>query len=292
MSDMDLLFRERDLEQVQALLFELGYTRSVATRPIADFLEGSELPTFERLGSANLDVHMRIERASAPFSIDCDGLWERAHPWPLDGRPLLALSPEDLLLHLCLHATFHHRFRARLHAMTDIARVAEVEPLNWRLFVERACDWQAELPVFMGLSLARRLAAATIPEDVLSPLPPRNSEEAELVYAEQTILAVRHDGHHEKVLASRRTRQWHYLHRTGEISNLPRWRAKLWYLLSKVFPSKASLLCQYPWFSNSGWVRIMYSVHWLVITGRLVRAMASDRRSWLAWQRLGRRWSS
>jgi hypothetical protein len=83
MADMDLLFRVEDLEQAQAVLFALGYTRPDKERPVGDYVgTGVHLPGFERDGGRRIEVHMAIESPAAPFTIDLDGIWQRARPYP------------------------------------------------------------------------------------------------------------------------------------------------------------------------------------------------------------------
>jgi hypothetical protein len=39
-----------------------------------------------------------------------DGLWSRSRVGELEGVPIRLLALEDLLLHLALHSSYHHRF--------------------------------------------------------------------------------------------------------------------------------------------------------------------------------------
>lgn len=289
MSDMDLLFREQDLERVQWLLLQLGYTREDVDRPIADYLPvRHQLPSFERPGATCIEVHMRIERPSAGFSIDHTGLWERARHWPLGGRPLLALSPEDLLLHLCLHGMYHHGFRVGLSALTDIARVVRVEPLAWDSFVERAGCWRASSTAFYGLELARRMLGAEVPDAVLSALTPREGADAALALAERTILAERPEDRRHDLVKTEQASPIGYLQIMDQTRALSGWRAKLGFVLPYVFPSRAVLEEKYPRLAGSGWVGLMRGLHWLVVLARFARGMAVNRRYWLTLRRLDR----
>ncbi|MFO1429077.1 MAG: nucleotidyltransferase family protein [Candidatus Competibacteraceae bacterium] len=293
MSDMDLLFRAADLEASQTLLLQLGYTQKGVARPLADALPNMQhLPPFERPGATNIEVHLRIEGPSAPFSIDYDGVWERARPWPLGGRPLLALAPEDLLLHLCLHATYHHRFRIGLNALLDISRVAQVEPLDWDLFIERAGNWGAELPSFLGLSLAQRLVRASIPGAALAALAPREPVDAILAIAARTILDERVEDRSHDALKDALVSRHNYLKMLDELNAMSSWRAKLGFILAKAFPSRTVLESPYPRFEGSGWVRVMYGMHWLVLAGRFARRMGRAKRYWQTLRELDPRWFS
>lgn len=294
MGDMDLLFRAADLEAVQALLRRLGYAQSGRlVRALADDLSSAiHLVPFARPGATTIEVHFRLERPSAPFTIDHEGLWARARPWPLDGRPLLAPAPEDLLLHLCLHAAYHHRFRISLKALLDIARVVEVEPLDWDACIGRALEWQAAVPTFLCLSLAQRLVGAAVPGPVLAALAPPRSAETALLMLERTLLVERAADGREAPPQLRRA----YLHGYGvHLNNMmarPGWRARAAFILAKVFPSREVLDLHYPGFRGSRWVRVMYAVHWLVHLGRLIQGLVANPRYWWTLRRLDRRWFS
>lgn len=191
------------------------------------------------------------------------------------------------MLHLCLHGIYHHKFRVGLNALTDIARVVAVEPLNWVSFVERAREWDASLTVFLGLELARQLAGARIPCTVLAALAPQERADAVLDYAERTILTelpeLRSIGNGKNPL--------NYLHKAGEMNTLTGWRAKLGFLFSKAFPGRAKLeRFHYPRLRGSPWIGIMYGLHWLVLPWRIDRTMAMNWRYRQALRRLCREW--
>ena len=79
------------------------------------FIKNEATPT-----DIHLEIHWHIDRSSHPFTIDLDGMWERALPAIIAEVEALVLSPEDLLLHLCLH-TCKHKLTGGLRPFCDIA---------------------------------------------------------------------------------------------------------------------------------------------------------------------------
>ena len=77
------------------------------------------------------------------------------------------LSPEDLLLHLCLHASFTHRFRVGLRACWDILETVNHygQAIDWDLVVRRAQAWGIGRYVYLTLRLVRDLLGAGDPAD-------------------------------------------------------------------------------------------------------------------------------
>lgn len=290
MGDMDLLFRVPDLGRVQTLLQGLGYRREDDERPIEDFLTlRHHLPPFRRPGAINIEVHMFIERPTAGFSIDTDGLWDRARAWPVGERRLLALAPEDLLLHLCLHGVYHHGFNMDLLAVTDIARVVALEPVDWDVVVERARAWGVEQPAYYGLELSRCLLGAKVPAVVLAALGPPDRAETVLALAERTIFTERSENCQHDHDGVRQASTVGYLEILDRVRALPGLRAKLTLLISYLFPARAVLEEKYPGVARSGWIRLMHGVHWLIATGHFVRRMPVHRRYWMTMRRMDKR---
>ena len=290
MGDLDLLFRVEDLQDVQAALIALGYEREGMQFPPSYYPpRHHQLPPFTRDGATAIEVHTRIERPSAPFAIDHDGIWERARPWSAGGQGVLALAPEDLLLHLCLHTAYHHKFRIALNALMDIALVAERESLNWAAFTARARQWRAALPVFIGLELARRIVGAGVPAPVLASLSPKGGAEAAVSMAERTLLSDRPENRaQEDAVKHRLVSPIGYMEVLDTAKVLPGWRAKLDFLLPYVFPPRAEIEAKNPKLAGTEWVGVMRGLHWLVVSGRFARGLVVNRRYWTTLRRMGR----
>ena len=127
MADLDLLVKPADLPLAVEALRQLGYDSRPAVRPgrPTGRVPGHapHAPARRRDGGAALDVgHAAVRRANRWEGTP--GIWERSAPATIAGVPSRMLSPEDLLLHLCMHASVHHRFAdVGLKAFVDITEV-------------------------------------------------------------------------------------------------------------------------------------------------------------------------
>jgi Uncharacterised nucleotidyltransferase len=143
MADVDLLVRPADRAVALATLRALGYRtpgesadRHGASRGFAELVRDG----------TRVDLHWhaaRYLRFEGIVEVDHDGLWSRACPLVTpDGRSL-ALSPEDLLLHLVLHLTLGSDF-ARLLWFADIDAVVRrfAGGLDWERLVAEARRWR------------------------------------------------------------------------------------------------------------------------------------------------------
>ncbi len=102
-------------------------------------------------------------------------IWERAQLATIAGIKVLVLSPEDLLLHLCLHLAFHHLFQfAGLRTLCDVREtVNHYSPqLDWKQVWHRTSEWGVCNAVYLTLLLARDVIDAQIPHDVMENLKP------------------------------------------------------------------------------------------------------------------------
>jgi len=161
MSDVDILVRRQDVEPAFAALSAAGYRTATPFHMESELAGTKHLPPLENVSGAAMEVHWRVSMPNDPWRIDPCCLWERAAPASLDGRPVQVLSPEDLLLHLCMHAAKHH-FSAGLLWLCDVQQVV-TGGVRWDAVASRALEFAAERPTALTLTLARDLLGAAVP---------------------------------------------------------------------------------------------------------------------------------
>ena len=178
MGDVDLLVRKADLSGVVSRLLEIGYRPSRRFYVEVECAASQHVPPLYKSGAAPLEIHWSIARPTSPFAIDLDGLWQRARPTIISGIQALALSPEDLVLHLCLHTSFQHVLTAGLRAYCDVSETIQHYQgrVNWPQVCIRARRWGATKPAYLTLRMARELLSAAVPDQVLSALEPSDLE--------------------------------------------------------------------------------------------------------------------
>ena len=172
MHDIDILIREKDLRVVQALLLGMGY--GPRRRPaVADqLLQHHHLIPFTRPGRPSVEVHATLTPPGGPCAIAMDGFWDRARSVAFGGLRALTLSPEDLLLHLCLHFSANHRFSIlEMKNLLDISETIKRHhtEIKWRTLGERARGYGIGRYVYCTLRLSAALFGAQLrPEDLQS----------------------------------------------------------------------------------------------------------------------------
>ncbi len=158
-SDLDLIVPEAQIEVAKDLLCDQGYrllgnpTTRQQTRHRRTFHAYTLYP---KEGKGCIDLHWRITQHYIPFPIEMSALWTRLETLEIEGVPVRRLSPEDLLLLLCVHGTVHRW--AELGWLSDIACLVDRFPkLDWEGVLAHSRCTNSERMVLLGLSLCRDL---------------------------------------------------------------------------------------------------------------------------------------
>ena len=166
--DLDILVHRRDVPKAKEVLASVGYEARYRLTPAqeAAFLQHQREHPFRRNdGKSVVELHWEIaERHFFPLDTEC--LWERLGRVPLVGKTIPNLSPEDMLLILCVHGARH--VWERLEWICDVAELvrASREDLRWERLVVQARTLGSERILLLGLLLASDLLGAALPERV------------------------------------------------------------------------------------------------------------------------------
>jgi Uncharacterised nucleotidyltransferase len=178
MRDVDLLIRAAHLPAFEALLISRGYALDPETARAKQWHRehGYHLAYHKQsdgLPATAVEIHWHLDRPSRRFQLDLEGMWARAAPATIAGVPTRTFSPEDTVLHLCLH-TCKHMLTAGLRPYCDLAEVVRghAAHIDWPAVTRRACDQRISAFVHLPLALARELLDAPVPESVLDRLAP------------------------------------------------------------------------------------------------------------------------
>jgi hypothetical protein len=250
MCDLDVLVRHEDLARATAVLAGLGYAPQYYGVEAVDYARHHHVRPMARDNGLKVEVHWTIAQPQAPFAIDLDGLWARARSVRIAGVDVLVLSPEDLVLHLCLHTAFGHQYRVGLRALWDLREVAGHHrgDLGWDVVVQRAQQWRVGRYVYLTLRLARELLAADIPAAAISALEPPGFRPEVVAWATTCVLTSPGDTSVSPSMA----RLW----------TTRRVRAKLAVLGQTLAPSRAAMARIYGTRAGSPRTYLYYPVRW------------------------------
>lgn len=171
--DLDILVQKKDVPEATALLVSQGYCApdqiaDTADRPFLQFRPFLESPesqgvfNFYRNDGAAVELHWRFTPRHFPFRLVEAGVWERLTSMGLPGLKAPNLSPEDMLLLLCVHGSKH--CWERLVWICDIAELVRAVPhIDWSVVHQRARALKVERMVHVGLLLAADFTGAAVP---------------------------------------------------------------------------------------------------------------------------------
>ena len=191
MVDLDVMVKQDELARAAGVLTELGYAPQYYNVEQVDYARHHHIRPMAKPGGIRVEIHWSIAKPTAPFDIDVAAIWQRACQAQIAGVDALVLSPEDLILHLCLHASFSHQFRFGLRACWDIHEVVRHhrDAIDWDQLVRRAQQWRIGKYVYLTLRLVRELLAADIPAAAIAALEPADFSSEVVSWARGCLFA-------------------------------------------------------------------------------------------------------
>lgn len=190
MGDIDLLIPSERLGEAVQVLAEVGYQAAFSFQVSDEIQQGHALPALANGSDLEIDLHWNLVSPTAPFRISIEEIWRSSISERLRGFEIQAMSREDMLLHLCLHAAYLDAFSTGLRPICDIGWVIQAyqRNLDWTALVERAKEWGIGRSVWLGLTTAERLLHAPIPVGALGGLQPAPEDLAMLEWAIAQVL--------------------------------------------------------------------------------------------------------
>lgn len=247
--DIDLLAKKSDLARIEEIMADMGFTRTHQVRETF-----KEIHSFDYVHAKLrllVEIHWDLIEPMYGIHVDVGGVWERSYPALVADIPVRALSPEDLILHLCIH-TSSHVFAHGLRSMCDLAETLQrfQETVDWASLCRRARRWGAERCVYVNLWLANELLHVQLPDGVLNALRPHDFDPRYATLAEEYLFA--RPDETEKPMRSLRN-----LARFRAEANWTRKFVLLWQI---VFLSRARLATMYQAPPNSWRLFLYYPV--------------------------------
>jgi len=258
MADIDLLVQPEDLAQVVTIVTNLGYQSAQPIDDLQPYLgHKHHLPPFLKANAPNLEIHWSITKPNVSYTIAMADLWTRAQSAMISNSEVLVLAPEDLLLHVCLHATYQHWLEQDIRFLCDIDVICRhfADTFAWEQFTQRAIAWGWHRGVYLALQLAHEQLATPIPAAVLAALQP---EAANTLVADAKIR-----------LDTTRTEQSYLTsHDFCEVWEEERLLDRMRKALGRVFISRDQLACIYPVAADSPKIYLYYPVRLVSLLSR------------------------
>lgn len=242
--DIDLLVPIDDIFKAKECLADHGYVNNKKNKSVLN----DDISRHHHLQPLwNIDSSIRIElhwslTTSKLYEINLQEIWDRVTTGCMDDIDLLVLSPEDMLLHFCVHHCYGQVKHIYYKFVYDIAVIIQYHgrAINWSRFVKNIIKYKTSAPVLIGLNLAKQLFGVDIPTNVFNILEAHH-EDSQLMYFN---IRKAYTGKSSVV-------------ELLENENLP---AKIRFVWQKFFPSIESLSVRFSTPRNSKFIYFLYLV--------------------------------
>lgn len=193
--DLDLIIHRRDVLKAKGILLAQGFQAEIPLSPgeeSAYLQHECEYNFFQHSGGVMVELHWQIVQNYYACDFEINDLWDQLEPVTLLGREVLTISPEKLLLVLCLHHGGKHQWE-RLGWISDMAQLITThKDMDWRWVMDRASHSGIERMLLLGLHLAKHMLAADLPDFVARRL--QHDPSLEPLAAEVRTRIFNHDG--------------------------------------------------------------------------------------------------
>ena len=148
--DLDLLVKKEDLPYAKKIMSDLEYVST----------PGKKSEEWQRMNHFHLPLYIQTDKSIAveihwhitgdSFHINIDEWWEMAKVIKIDNCQALILSPEDMLIHLCLHLFNHGYGKITLRGLCDIFGTLTYyrKEINWQRFQDKVDKYKISKPVY------------------------------------------------------------------------------------------------------------------------------------------------
>ncbi|HEY1463503.1 MAG TPA: nucleotidyltransferase family protein [Terriglobales bacterium] len=162
--DLDLLVHPADVTRAVSLVRELGYRSELdltLAQENAYFSIGYEYSFDSQFGRNLLEIKWQVLPRFYAIDFDIEKIFLRATSVKIGELEVPTLSPEDLLLVLCVHAAKHGW--EKVSWLCDIAALTQRVPLDWNAIQQQAEKLGIERILAINLSLANKLLHIEVP---------------------------------------------------------------------------------------------------------------------------------
>jgi len=263
MSDIDLLLNEKDLVGAGRILLALGYRQYFPDWERLTKIY-HHLPPFKKDNGTMIELHWNIVPPDTPIKIDLAGLWERSRLIEIDHLAVRIFSPEDLFLHVCIHAGLQLQYGLDLIPFCDLTGLikSSEDPIDWPVVLERAARWGGRKCVYLMLLLVRELMGAAPPDPILSEFKPEDYQAVFFDEALEQLLDISQEVFSTALYGPEVSPPARpiaaTIGRLSRIHNVRGFQGRIRALFRKAFPPRETLASKYPVSISSPKIYLCY----------------------------------
>ena len=162
--DCDLLVKRSDFANARQSLLSSGFTQLTETPS-----DRGESISFAHPNGLPINLHSRLLRFPE-YELDENSMWNRAERRSICGVEALVLSPEDALLHLCVHSTTTYSREFLCWVSDSWMLIAKHQSIDWDQLSANARNAGVQLPAHVTLQYLAEELQAPIPISIINRL--------------------------------------------------------------------------------------------------------------------------
>ncbi|WP_052374314.1 nucleotidyltransferase family protein [Methanobacterium sp. SMA-27] len=167
--DLDIFVDKNDVLKVKEILISYGYNPQFELKGFKEkrFIKSQREYKFKNPETnISLEVHWQFQGVS--FSLSNDPLFlgdpENVEIVKISNKEISSLSPENMLLILCIHASGH--YWDRLSWICDVSELIQSYEINWEYIFEKADKLGIKRLILVNLCLAVDLLDLNLPNTI------------------------------------------------------------------------------------------------------------------------------
>lgn len=177
MYDVDMLVEPVSAHLAWNALRKAGWTHDAEECPPDFYRTHYHLPPLDDALGTGLSLELHTAPTDGAVSLSAEAMWKNARPVGVLGRRALVPSTTHQILHLAAHFAWTHGIAsAAWRTFHDLERIVASDSVDWDAVLAEAGIARAGTACYWTFQLARTLAGASIPDDVLERLKPPRPE--------------------------------------------------------------------------------------------------------------------
>ncbi|MBF0406247.1 MAG: nucleotidyltransferase family protein [Candidatus Riflebacteria bacterium] len=181
MADIDVLVQRKDFLRTIEIIKKHGFEdfKEMILENILHENSGVNAVHLRKSGFFNIDLHFSHINdlvVSEVASEEEKLIWTRSQKTDFSGIPIYQLSIEDLLLHVCLHATNHHFLHGvPVRFLFDVSEILRKfgSEIDWTQLIKRSELYKRKNALYLSLYMTSMMTSAKVPEKILAELRPQ-----------------------------------------------------------------------------------------------------------------------
>jgi hypothetical protein len=249
MFDIDLFIKARHISACVSILHKLDFTEESGVKSsfIHEVSAAKHLPPMYKEG-ISVELHYQVWVGETTNQWPVEEIWKEAESCEINGKYVLTMSHEFLVIYLCLHVHRHLvEGNVQLFQWLDIVILIKKTSgdLKWQVVQQKCADNMCLTEVFSVLYILRKCYDIELPDSIKDNF--LNSK-----FFKYEDLFLRHLFNRE--IANRELAKIQEIHNLKKISGI---RNKLKFIIKDIFPSPSFLIKRYR-IKNSIWIPAFY----------------------------------